>query len=128
AASTETEVRRARRTSEKAYLMDVAGVARGAPRVLPDRWRRFREAAPVSQPTVPRSLTMESHNERKPNEPQTPNEPPAPQKKRFHLEKIEERFRIVKLEERIVPSAGGGSYNTYAGGGHSHNAYSIWGY
>jgi hypothetical protein len=39
---------------------------------------------------------MESKNDRKPNEPPTPDEPPAPPKKRFRIEKLEERITPKK--------------------------------
>lgn len=53
---------------------------------------------------------MESQNDPKPNEPKHPNEPTSTAKK---------RFRIDKLEERIAPKKGDSKsiYYTSEGGG-----------
>src|SRR5262249_54514740 len=90
---------------------DGAGAADGRGGGVPDgrRPRRARRGAGavgcVEPPrgggagvrlNVARSRTMESKNDRKPNEPPTPDEPPAPPKKRFRIEKLEERITPKK--------------------------------
>jgi hypothetical protein len=69
---------------------------------------------------------VETDPNRCPNDQLIPTET-AGRKKRFHLVKVEERFRIERLEERIAPSGvSSGGYGTQGchGGGptHGHNA------
>jgi hypothetical protein len=60
---------------------------------------------------------MNSKTRRKPAEQNQANEAPPAPKRRFRIVKLEEsRLRIEKLEERINPSASGGSHVTGGGG------------
>src|SRR5262249_18717177 len=79
---------------------------RSEARPAPGSWRRLAEAARFRSP-FSRSPTMEPNHERTPPEPARPAEPPAPRK----------RFRIQKLEERIAPKKQTGTYACSDSGG-----------